>query len=218
MWNGKICFTPALTTNPPSFLLPPPWFFDSHDSRHSGPSPSPHDSPHNSRTDNQNDNRNDSCHNNHPDHHQDCPPFSECSSYDQLPTTTFAGKYAFALAPDMPEDHHCLPMTKLLKKLSHPGCILLSKATIPGCDNELCFTLCTEKAHWSGCHGYFHHSNPKPCPCDHIHINLDNTSPWAHETQVWTDVTAWLQLPFTTQAICPATTLHAIPAFHSHFP
>lgn len=70
-----------------------------------------------------------------------------------LPPATSAGKYAFELAPNVPDDLRRMSVTALLRKIGRPGRLLLSQAATPDRDLELCFAFCTQKARWSGCRG-----------------------------------------------------------------
>jgi hypothetical protein len=134
-----------------------------------------------------------------------------------LPPAAIAGKYAFELAPNVPEDLRRMSVTALLKKIGRPGRLLLSQSTANAKDIEICFAFCTHKARWSGCRGRFHRDNKQPSPCDRFHLDLAHPPSWLKDPKVWVELAAWMKTPTTAQILQPTAEFLALPGIAAIF-
>ena len=134
-----------------------------------------------------------------------------------LPPAVHAGKYAFELATDVPDDLRRMSVTALLKKIGRPGRLLLSQSAASGRDIEICFAFCTHKARWSGCRGRFHRNNKQPSPCDRFHLDLATPPSWLKDPKVWTEIAAWIKTPATDQILKPTAEFLVLPGLSAIF-
>jgi hypothetical protein len=108
-----------------------------------------------------------------------------------------------------------MSVTALLRKIGHPGRLLLSQATPPDRDLEMCFAFCTQKARWSGCRGRFSRDSKNPTPCDRFHLDLSNPPSWLDNPKVWSEIATWLKTPATAKVMQPTAEFLALPGMKS---